>query len=117
MAKAFGREDRKMKEYSIESAEYVEGDSGYPALIAVINGVETNLADRKRTLLNAGVVVFDEDGLGEKVEFLLYGNPTTLNNCTKDERIVQLVKNFNNLPSDAPYGKFNLETLELESSL
>jgi len=104
-----------MKKYTIESAEYAKGDSGYPALMATINGVQTNLAGRKLTLLNAGVVPLDNDELGETVEFMLNGNPTTLNNCTKDKRIVQLVKNFNNLPSGAPYGKFDLKTLKLES--
>jgi hypothetical protein len=108
-----------MKKLTIESAEYAKDSYGYPALFVKINGVSVNLAFGKRTLLEDGIVCLEKEGLGEKIEFTKNGQRISLNNCTQDKRIVQLVRNFNEIidsEEDIPCGIFDLKTLKLKPS-
>jgi hypothetical protein len=108
-----------MKKLVLESAEYAKDSYGYPALFVKINGVSVNLAFGKRTLLEDGIVCLEKEGLGETIEFVKDGQRVSINNCTQDKRIVQLVRNFNKIidsKEKIPTGMFDLKTLKLKPS-
>jgi hypothetical protein len=108
-----------MKKLTIESAEYAKDSQGYSGLYVVINGISLNLGFAKRTLLEDGIVCLHGYGLGETIEFVKDGQNISISNCTRDERIVQLVRNYCEImdsDEDIPCGMFDLKTLKLKPS-